>query len=251
MSIKKAGANVNGAQINARGEIDSSSNADIAVNTDDINIAPLFNAFAPADLKAAYLLQKGILNVDFSAKGRLDNIQLSIAAKIRDFLLKTRTPMPVISVSTKEAALNIDPQNIEIVPFDIIFNSSKIHISGGVENYLKNMKINIKAQGDVISNDLKNLLPKEVRSLVGAKGKIPVDAIVKGNDKKITINAQAYTNADNHFSPLTVKKMSGKSGLVNFSAVYADDKLIIEDASLYQSPKASFGSDFSSKFFFK
>ena len=246
LSIKKAGANVNGAQINARGEIDSSSNADIAVNTDDINIAPLFNAFAPADLKAAYLLQKGILNVDFSAKGRLDNIQLSIAAKIRDFLLKTRTPMPVISVSTKEAALNIDPQNIEIVPFDIIFNSSKIHISGGVENYLKNMKINIKAQGDVISNDLKNLLPKEVRSLVGAKGKIPVDAIVKGNDKKITINAQAYTNADNHFSPLTVKKMSGKSGLVNFSAVYADDKLIIEDASLYQSPKASFGSDFSS-----
>ena len=110
---------------------------------------------------------------------------------------------------------------------------------------MKNMKINIKAQGDVISNDLKNLLPKEVRSFVGAKGKIPVVALVKGNDKKITINAQAYTNADNHFSPLTVKKMSGKSGLVNFSAVYAGDKLNIEDASLYQSPKTSFGSDFA------
>ena len=245
LNITKAGANINGAQINAEGKIDASSNTDIAVKSDDINIAPLFNAFAPADLKNMYLLNSGILNINFDAKGKLDDIQLSLAAKIRNFLLKSKSPLPVMSLSAKDMTVEVDPENIKIVPFDILFNSSKIHISGSVENYLKNMKINISADGDILANDLKNLLPKETRYFVGASGKIPVSALIRGNDKKITVEAQAYTNSSNHFSPLTVKKMIGKSGLVNFSAVYSNDKLNIEDASLYQSPKNSFGKDFS------
>ena len=245
LNIKKAGANINGAQINAQGKIDSSSNTDIAVKSDDINIAPLFNAFAPADLKNMYLLSSGILNINFDAQGKLDDIKLALNAKIKNFLLKSKSPLPAMNFSAKEMTVEANPQDITIVPFDIYFNSSKIRISGSIKDYLKNMKINITADGNIIANDLKNLLPKEIKSFVGANGKIPVNAAIKGNDKKIAAEVQAYTNSTNHFSPLTVKKMIGKSGLLNFAAVYSNDKLNIEDASLYQSSLKTFGKDFS------
>ena len=125
-------------------------------------------------------------------------------------------------------------------------NNSKISVSGGVYDYLKKMKIDIKADGYLQSNDLKNLLPKEAAAFAGAKGRIPLYAFIKGNDKKIESGIQAYTDANNHFSPVTVKKMIGKSGLVNIYAVLSGDKLLLEDASLYQSSKATFTKDFVS-----
>lgn len=244
VNIKNTAAYINGAKISASGTIDSKANADVIVKSDNINLAPLFNAFAPADLKKMYALNSGIFNVDVKAQGRLDKIQPSVDAFLRNFVLKTKYPMPAVAVKSQEMKVNITPEKVVIVPFDLFVNSSKISISGGVEDLLKDMKINILANGSVAANDLKNLLPREAKPFVGAKGAIPLKAFIKGNDKKIDIAAQAYTSAGAHFSPVTVKKMTGANGLVNFAATYANDKLVIEDAGLYLASKTA-GSDFA------
>lgn len=246
INIKNALAVVNGTNIRAKGYVDSKSNADISLNSGDINIAPLFNAFAPSDLKNSYLLKSGILGINVTIKGRLGSIKPALDAGLQNLIVKTKSPMPMVTISLPKAKVNVDPKDIKIVPFTVLVNASKINVSGGIQNYLNKMDINIAADGSIVSNDLKNLLPKEAGALVSAKGAIPVKAKITGNDRKAEITAQAYTNADSHFSPLSVKKMTGKQGLVNFSAVYAGDNLAINDASLYQSPKTSFDEDFAS-----
>ena len=244
LNIKNTTANINGAKISAMGTIDSKANADITVKSDNINLAPLFKAFAPSDLKKMYALNSGVFNVNVKAQGKLDKIQPSVEAFLRNFVLKTKYPMPVVTIKSQDIKVNVTPEKLVIVPFNLLVNSSKINVSGGAENLLNDMNINILANGSVAANDLKNLLPKEARPFIGAKGAIPLKAYIKGNDKKIDIAAQAYPSSVAHFSPVTVKKMAGANGLVNFSASFANDKLIIEDAGLYM-PSKALSSDFA------
>lgn len=249
VDIKNAIAYVNGEEIKAKGTIKEQSNAavaDISVYSAGINISPLFNAFAPVEIKNAYSLKSGIVNFSVNVKGKLNEIKPVVEAGLKNAVLKTKAPMPLLTVSCKDVKISADTTDIKIIPFDILLNNSKISVSGGVYDYLKKMKIDIKADGYLQSNDLKNLLPKEAAAFAGAKGRMPLYAFIKGNDKKIESGIQAYTDANNHFSPVTVKKMIGKSGLVNIYAVLSGDKLLLEDASLYQSSKATFTKDFVS-----
>lgn len=245
VNIKKAQAFVNGTIINAKGTVDASSNADITVSSGDINIAPLFNAFAPADLKKSYLLQNGIININAALKGKLSEVEPDVDVALSKFLLKTKAPMPVISLNIPLMKIDVSPKDAVIKPFDVVVNSSKIIVSGSVEDYMKDMKIDIKADGAFNAKDLMSMLPKEAKAFVGAKGSIPLKALVKGNANKIEIQAQAYPDSTNHFSPVTVKKMLGTKGLVNAELTYTNDNLSIDDVSLYYSSKSGFGSDFS------
>lgn len=245
LNIKDAYTYVNGTKITAKGSVDSSSNADVSVSSGNINIAPLFNAFAPADMKKSFVLNSGILNIDVILKGKLSEIQPDIDVALTKFLLKTKTPMPVIFVNIPSLKIDVNPQQAVINPFDIVFNSSNVKVSGSVKDYLKDMKINITADGSIKANDINLLLPKETRALIGTKGAIPVKALISGNAQKIDIKAQAYPDANNYFSPVSVKKMTGKNGLVNAELSYANDNLDIVDVSLYMPSKSTVSEDFA------
>jgi len=237
LNINNAIANINGTEIIAKGFIDSNSNTNIIIKSGKLNLVPLFNAFAPSDIKSSCNLNSGIFSLDIVAKGKLSKIQPTVNAYVKDFILKTKTPLPIVAISTKEAKVDVTPQEIKIVPFDVSLNSSKINISGDVKDYFSKMKINIVANGNLVTNDLKNLLPKEIKSFIDSKGIIPIKAVVLGDLNKININAQAYTTPNGHFSPFTIKKMYNKTGIVNFAANYTDDKLNIDDIGLYTSNK--------------
>ena len=245
LNIKNAYTLINGTRISAKGSVDSSSNADISVFSDDINIAPLFNAFAPSDMKKSFVLNSGILNIDVILKGKLSEIQPDIDVALAKFLLKTKKPMPVISLNIPSLKIDVDPETAVINPCDIIFNSSKIKVEGSVKNYLKDMKIYITADGSIKANDITTLLPKEARALIGAKGAIPLKALISGNAQEIDIKAQAYPDANNYFSPVSVKKMTGKTGLLNTELTYSNDNLNISEGSLYLPSRQSVSSDFS------
>ena len=279
LNIKTAQANVNDTMLSAKGKIDSKANADISITSGKMNIAPIFNAFAPAELKEAFVLQSGILGIDAIFKGNLAEIEPDISIMLNNFILKDklntfllsdnsatlnikakgmsfggeavvsnanfRMYNPALKLSLPSAKIQITPENITIVPFDILMNSSKINVSGVIKNYMKKPDIAVVANGSVNALDLQNLLPKDFCSFVAAKGSIPVKTMISGNDKKIDINAQAYTNANNHFAPLTIKKMVGNSGLVNVALSYVNDNIVLSDIALYQSARAEFKDDFA------
>ena len=243
LNIKNAYTLVNGTKVTAKGSVDSSSNADISVSSGDINIAPLFNAFAPSDMKKSFILNSGILNIDVILKGKLAEIQPDIDVALTKFLLKTRAPMPLITLNIPSLKVDVDPSQAVINPCDILFNSSKVNVSGNVKDYLKDMKINISADGSIKAADINSLLPKEARAMIGTKGSIPLKALISGNAQKVDIKAQAYPDANNYFSPVSVKKMTGKNGLVNAELSYANDNLDITDVSLYMPSKSTLSTD--------
>lgn len=279
LNFKKTGLSINETPITIKGGIDSKANADIALSTGKINIAPLFNALAPTELKNSFVLQNGVLGANVLVKGNLSKIEPSLDVSLNNFSLKDKANTfllndnstmlvvkakgssfdgevslnnvsfkmnnPSVKLSLPTAKIKINPNDIIIVPFDVIMNSSKITLSGGVKDYLKKMDINVFANGKVLANDIKNLLPKDIRNFVSASGSIPLKARFSGNDKKLVINAQAQTSTNNHFSPITIKKIIGKTGLVNAAFTYTNDNLSIDDIALYQSTNSTFSDDFS------
>lgn len=279
MNINNAKAVVNGTQVNALGKIDSKANTDITIKSGDINIAPLFNAFAPVDIKKSYSLNSGILSINIFLKGRLADIEPNINLVLNNLSLKDRLNTfafinkstlvnikakntsfsgdvdvtgssfkinnPKTNISMPLAKINITPDCINIAPFDVKMNSSKVNVSGDIKNYMKKMKIDIDLNGSVLANDLKNLLPNDFKSFVFVKGSIPLYGKISGDDKKKELVIQAHSDANNYFAPITVSKMISKSGLLNLSAVLSEDKLSLNDASLYLANKSNLSSDFA------
>ena len=84
-----------------------------------------------------------------------------------------------------------------------------------------------------IEQDLMKLIPQESKSFVSSKGKLPVKIEVTGDDKSIIVNAQVKSDDANHFSPVVIKKLVNKSGLLNLSLNMKGNQLVIEDAGLY------------------
>ena len=282
LNIKKASALVNSTKFAMKGKIDSKAVADISVESGDINIASIFNAFAPVDIKKAYILQSGILNLDVLIKGALSEVEPDINVVLEKLLLKDRLGTfsfannstetkiktktvskgihyngnitlngsvfsihnPALKISAPVVKIDVNQSDIQIVPFTVTMNSSKADVSGSIKDYASKMKIDIKADASVKAQDIKNLLPKEYRSFIAAAGIIPVDVKIGGNDKNIELNSQAYSSSANYFAPVIVKGMLNKPGFMNVALSYADDNINLSDASLYMANKNTVRSDF-------
>ena len=283
LKIKNAGALVNGTTINANGSIDSSAMADLTVKSGDINLAQIFNAFAPTDLKKAYYLNNGILNFDVIIKGQLARIEPDINISLKKLFIKDRASVfsfsnalsyvkiktkpvsngisysgdidlessvlnlynPSVKISAPSVQLKITPDKLTIVPFTLTMNSSKADVSGSVNDYMKDMKIDILSKISLNSKDIKNMLPLEFRSFVDASGVIPAVAKISGDISKIKVDIQAYSSKNNNFAPVRIKKMLSKPGLLNIEMDYKNDNLHLADASLYLSNKSNISEDFS------
>lgn len=278
LNINKASADINDTTILANGKIDSKANVDIDINTEKIDIAPLFNAFAPIDIKKMYILQSGHLTTNAFVKGNIASIEPNVNIALNNFIFKDKSNLFVLSnekssvdikakgktfdgsidiknanfkmnnphlkIALPEAKVKINPDLMSIVPFDILMNSSKVNISGDIKNYAKKPNININCNGSILSSDLKNLLPKELHSMVAAKGVIPLKTTLTGDFNKILLNAQSYTNKDNYFAPITIKKLVDKSGLLNVALNFSNNSLSLDDVSFYQSTHTQFSDDF-------
>lgn len=280
VNIKNAGALVNGSKFDAAGTIDSDSNANITLKSDAIPLNSLYTVFAPADIKAAYDLQSGILTLNAILKGKLENIEPKLSLvlenlKIKDRLngfyitnAKTVTDITASTDSKKEAfkgevAVNdtrftmlnpkfnasipqikiaINPKDVILQPFEALLEGSAIKVSGSIKNYAQKPDINITANGNLKTADLNKLLDKQTRQLVSSKGTLPLIAVVSGSDKELEISAQIGSDAQNYFAPVTVKRMTGKNGLLNFSASIKDNVFKINDAGLYIAA-AGFGAN--------
>lgn len=271
VNIKKAGALVNGAQIDIKGTIDSKSNADISVITNSIPLNSLYTVFAPMNVKKSYDIQSGILTLNAIVKGKLENIEpkvsvnlnnLRIQDKINGIIISNKQTITNITASTdskKDAfkgevsvsdvnvlllnprfnmdvpliKININPKNILITPLEVKLESSVIKVSGDIKNYAKKPQILIKADGSINALDLKKLLPQEAKAMVRAKGSLPLNILVDGDDQNISVKAQAGSDSQNYFSPVTVNRMINKQGLINAALNISNNTVEIKDIGLY------------------
>ncbi len=267
VNIKNAGANINGAKIKIEGNINSKSVADITVVSDSLPLESIYAVAAPFDMKRAYDLKNGNLTLNAQIKGKLSEIapkisvnltNLKIKDNINGFILSNRQSVlnvvakensfngdinvtgaklqliePVFNVDIPAAEIKINPDDIAIVPFNIMIEASPLKVTGGIKNYIKKPEINILANGFLNAADLLKIIPSESRNMISAKGKIPVRIEVSGDCNSVAVNAQAKSDAANYFSPVIIKKMLNKSGLVNLSLSITGNRVMLDNLGLY------------------
>src|SRR5574344_928222 len=278
LSIKEAQAFVNGAKISAKGTVDSKAKADIAITSDNINIASLFNAFAPIELKKDYVFSSGVLKLNLLVKGRLEKTEpnlnlilnkLVLTEKASKTLFSTnsavlnirsdkdsfngvvdvngtglKNKLMGINLSAPKLKIKITPDKIDILPMNVYFNSSVVTIKVDIKDYSAKIKTNIIAKGSINAIDLKTFVPDEFKYVVSAKGKIPLIARFNGQDAEYTFDMQAGSNAFGYISPVIIKKMAAKPGLLNVALKYIDGNILVSDCSLYSVNKNTFSDNY-------
>lgn len=272
INIKKTSAMFNDAPFRLSGIIKSNSDTNIKINAQNLSLVKLFDAFAPKDLKAAYGLQGGNLNLDVTLKGKLDKLipvanvditSLALKDKVNNFILSSSSVKTSISSDLKTFSGNLksenvkinlvefstilnankinvdfDDKNLKINPMQVLVGTSPISVSGDVKDYNSKMKLDILAKGKLNASDIKAFAPKENQSMLIARGSLPLIARVTGDGINNSIDAQILANSGNYITVIDLKQLLNKTSILNLSVQTSSNELKLNDIALL-----SLGSD--------
>lgn len=266
--IKDTAAVLNGSPFEIKGEITSDTSTNIQLLTNNLQVANLFNAFTPIEIKKSYHLNSGLLSVKANIIGKLNDLKPELKITLTNLNVKdlvnniditnellstnltstkkayngdilannTKIKMPTFGTSINNQKIKIvfDNKDISILPADISFNSSPIHLEGKIKNYASKPEIKIQATGKIKSSDLIKILPKEFAQEASYSGQLPLFLNIKGNNKKISLESQIIADPNNYLSIITVNKLIGKPSILNASVDFENNSLNIKDIGLYE-----------------
>ena len=248
------------------GTIKNNSETDIHVTANKLLIKGLVAAAGQVQLLKENNFNSGSVSLDAGLKGKLTSLIPTVNFSINDLNIKnmptdTQITMPIASFTLNSidnkfigninanninilnplASISIPKTNIEINEQDItikeaylLLNQSRIDIIGKITNYITDkLAIDIKAQGNILANDLKNMIPKEMQYMVSGVGQIPLNATLTGNLKSQDIGINITTNPTNYFSILDIDALRGKSTIINSDIKISDDTAKFINTGIY------------------
>lgn len=268
IKINDTSALINGSLFKVSGVVDDKANADVLVTADNLPLNLLYEAFAPVETKKTLKLTNGTLSMNILAKGRLDKIEPKInvnvaglnvketsmgaglstdgiivdliadtkgqyngTAKANNFNLKLDNPKAALKMP--KGQLDFDTKDITIKPSVIYLDNSNAAVSGIIKNYASKLDAKILANGKFTAADALKYLPKEYRSMVSAKGVLPIIAEINSDGKNTKVQAQALANAQNNLTVLNISSLNGKTSVANLSLDFDGSSLKIQDLGLY------------------
>lgn len=272
LNIKDTSMLINGNLLKAEGSIAPDSYTDIKVYSENLPLPGLFLAFAPSDLKKAFVLEKGALSVDANIQGKLQKSLVSAKVLIKDFVFKDKKnafvlkddnlaagvvtdmktlhgevvnrnfkvflPATSSTILVPALSLKMDEKDIILEPSDILINSnSKIGLSGTVTSYATEPQIIFDANGLLHSVDLRQFAGRDAAPFIAAKGNLPLIAQVRGDAKKQAIVMQVLSDAKNYLTPVDVLAMNGKQSILQAKIDYKGDRLHIRKTGFYTGVK--------------
>ncbi len=259
---------VNDSILKAEGKINEKSVADISIYAEKLPIPGLFAAFAPVDLKNSYNIKSGNLFLDTKLTGELkeaiSDIQIilsdldmstkdnslrvtdkktdiklnsnfkTVSGNIKNDNLNIYMPQTNSKISNPELNINIDEENITINPLVVrINNSSTIKFDGSILDYMKKPYINFKANGNLHAQDLKQILGDAAAPFMNAKGILPMQFSLSGNDKRQDIIFQVKADKLNYLTPVDIESVKGLQSIIQAKINYKGNRLNIRDTGLY------------------
>ena len=266
VNIKKAGLSILGQPLKISGSIKQDATADLLIIADKLQLKGLLLAVGQMALLKENKINSGTLSMSTSIKGKLDkivpkvhlsidnvnlknipsnttvkvvntNIDLTTDGKKTNGLIsvssaKVINPMAVISAPT--AKITFGEKDININNAYILLNNSRIDITGKVADYTtKNLKFNINAKGNLLASDIRSMIPTDMRSMVSAKGKLPLSVNVVGNDKTQDVAFNLTANPTNYVSVVSVDQLRGKTTAIKGNVKINGDSLKFSDTGIY------------------
>ncbi len=269
LNIKDTSAIINNSKIIASGSIDNNSNTDIKIDFDELNLSPLYQTFAPKELKNSYEITSAKLSTHINIKGKLENLNAELKAKLKNlklndtkktmFLTNNDTQFNLLANSKEikgeltnnglnfsipalktkalinSAKISIDDKNINITPFDLIYNDlSKINIKGSINNYLEKPSIDIFMDGKISTQNINQSLGKEISYYLNSKGSIPLKISIKGNDKKQNILAKICADKNNYITFIDFNSLLNYPSAIQADISIENNKIKIKNSGLFK-----------------
>lgn len=248
------------------GTINEKSIMDISVFMEKMPVKKIFKLFLPEDLNNTYSVNSGYINLTADIKGEIKNAiadlilsinNLSLTDKINNInyvnnILTTKfnsnfktytgeinnSDLKILINNTivgcDKFNLSIDEKNIVISPSKLkINNSTIIDFEGNIKNYIKNPEFSLKAKGNLISKDIKDLLGKDMVIYIKEKGSIPLNFSIVGDSKKQTLETSIEANKDNYFTFIDIENLQNQNTILKTVIDFKGDRLKIKDTGLY------------------
>lgn len=270
LSLENSSLYVNKSKVTVSGSIDEKSFANIKIQTDKMPLPPLFNAFAPKNLRSSYNFRSGDITLDTIINGKLKEAvanakfglnNLDLSDKKNTFNIKNNNLSGEFTVETKKQAktghienkdfafslpktgsavkiptlqIGIADKNISIPENKLLFNDkSEIKFSGDIINYEKLKSITLNSAGNIDTNDLIKIIGREFKPFIHSQGIIPVKLQLYGNKKKQTLVAQALADKDNFITPVDLTELGGKQTSLQAVADLKPGRVKIKKTGLY------------------
>ena len=271
LTVSDSNLNINGAKVNFSGNIDEKSVADIQIKTDAIKLPVLYRAFAPNDLKRSYDLLDGTATVNMDINGKLKNVMSFLKLNVTNLVIadrksgmritdKTLTtdlknstkflegtitnknfniyiPQTKSSISIPDSEVIIDSDNIIVNGMDTNINkASKVTTNVIIKDYMNKPQYCIKAEGNLDTSDLKQLIGKEAAAFVAGVGVIPLNIDFDGNNKKQTLYINLSADANNYITPVNISKAVNRNTFVQATVDFKQGRMKIKDTGFYILP---------------
>lgn len=266
VNILDSGFSILGHLLTVKGIVSNDAVADLSIIADKLQLKGLLLAAGQLNLLKENQVNSGNVSLNVLIKGKLDAVVPKISVYIDNVNIKNiqsatsfvllgakadistdgktaqgnvdvnnvKIINPMASVSMPKLNIIIGEKDVDIKDSYVIFNNSRINIAGKIADYLtKNIKFDISANGNIIANDIKALVPKEFKSEVSAKGALSLLAHITGNDKAQDISVKINADSSNYLSVLNVEQLQGKKSEVRTTLKLNGNVLKFEDTGVF------------------
>ncbi len=266
VNIKDACVEILGHPLKIYGTIQNNSDTDLHLTADKILLRGLIAAAGQVQLLKENKFNSGTLSLDASLSGKLSKPVPSVNLSLDDISVKnlptnTKITMPAakfvintdgkkfsgdltaanllienpfINISAPETEVVIGDKNIDIKKAYLFLNNSRIDVTGNITNYINDkLKIDIKASGALLANDIKTMLPKDVRNFISGIGKIPVDFSITGNQKIQDLALKITSAPDNYIAFVDIDSLKNKKTVINSHIRIADDSAKLTNTGVF------------------
>lgn len=266
INIKKAGFSILGHPLKLSGTIKSNSDTDLKLVADKLSVKGLLAALGQVSLLKENNVNGGTLSLNTSIKGKLSELKPVVKADINslDILNKASNiklllsnamiklvcdkksltgdidvnslilKNPTASVSVPKTRIVMDSKDVTIKNSYLLINNSRVDLTGRVKDYLtKNLKMNIKAKGNIAASDIAAFIPQNMRSMFPYMGKLPVEIVAKGDSKVQDICFKMTANPTNYIKFADIDLLKNKTTKIHTDIKISGDTLSLTDSGLW------------------
>lgn len=266
VNIKNAGFSIFSHPFKLNGTISHEADANINIIADNLQLKSLLLALGQLSVLKENNINSGTFSMNASLKGRLDKIVPKVNVSIDNVNVKNlpsntnisllnskinfttdwkkssgdiafnsmKINNPLVLISVPNTKISLNEKDIILNSAYVLLNNSRIDFTGKVSDYMgKNIKFLISGKGNILSSDIKNLFPKELKKDINASGKLPLVVDVTGNDKSQDIAFNITSNPSNYVSIVSVDQFQGKSTVVKGNLNVSGDSLKFNNTGIF------------------
>ena len=265
VNIKQAGFSIFEQPLRIYGTIKQDATSDLHLIADKLQLKGLVAALGQISLLKDNDFKNGTVSMDASLKGKLNKAEPKVDISLNNIHVKNKPSDSALTLADALIAIQTDGKNTEgnieanricvvnplasvtlpilniklgqddVIISDtyLLLNNSRIDIAGKVKDYMtKKIYFDISAKGDLIANDIKNMLPPDIRTMTRAKGKLPIDINITGNDKTQEISVKLLANSSNYFNITEIDELKNQNMTIQTLIKISDDTVKFLDTSV-------------------